>query len=93
MLLGAGELRRRVGCFSFSRVCEAPSVAMHAALHDAWATSLRLPQPTQEITDFQRLTHEPRGSAQDKAAFTDTHTHTHSSFTGNDSDGGSIGWR
>lgn len=48
-------------------------VAMHALLHDAQATSHWLPQPTQEFTDFQRFTHEPWRSAQDKAAFTNTH--------------------
>lgn len=34
---------------------------------------LWLPQPTQEIIDIQWLMHEPWRSAQDKAAFTNTH--------------------
>lgn len=46
------------------------SVAMRALFHGAWATSHPLPQPTQEITDFQGIAHESGGSAQDKAAFT-----------------------
>lgn len=46
------------------------SVAMHALFCDASATSHWLPQPTQEITDFQAITHESWRSAQDKAALT-----------------------
>lgn len=48
------------------------SVAMRALFHGAWATSHPLPQPTQEITDFQGIAHESGRSAQDRAAFTTT---------------------
>lgn len=48
---------------------------MHALHHHAWAASHQLPQPTQEITDFQRRTREPGGSDR-------THGRTHVSYTG-----------
>lgn len=45
------------------------SLAMHSLLRLHGPRAQPLPQPTQEITDFQGGTHESGASAQDKAAF------------------------
>lgn len=60
----SSALQTEISCSNMSFITQyfSDSVAMHALLHDASATSHRLPQPTQEITDFQLLTHEPRRS-------------------------------
>lgn len=42
---------------------------MHSLLRLHGPRAQPLPQPTQEITDFQGVTHESGASAQDKAAF------------------------
>lgn len=44
-------------------------LAMHSLLRLHGPRAQPLPQPSQEITDFQGVTHESGASAQDRAAF------------------------
>lgn len=45
------------------------SLAMHSLLRLHGPRAQPLPQPTQEVTDFQGVTHKSGASAQDKSAF------------------------